>query len=95
MRKDKDKKAKRFIVMVIVVLTIAFFFQLKNVFHKYNQKQDEIEVLQQKIVEENEKNLKLKEYEKYMKSDAYIEDKAREEFNLIKDGEEVYILKKE
>ncbi|MDO4765731.1 MAG: septum formation initiator family protein [Eubacteriales bacterium] len=95
MRKDKDKKAKRFIVMVIAVLTIAFFFQLKNVFHKYNQKQDEIEVLQQKIVEENEKNLKLKEYEKYMKSDAYIEDKAREEFNLIKDGEEVYILKKE
>lgn len=95
MRKDKDKKPTRFIWMVIVVLTIAFFFQLKNVFHKYNQKQDEIEVLQQKILEENEKNLKLKEYEKYMKSDAYIEDKAREEFNLIKDGEEVYILKKE
>lgn len=95
MRKDKKKKPTKFIWMVIAVLTIAFFFQLKNVFHKYNQKQDEIEALQQKILEENEKNLKLKEYEKYMKSDAYIEDKAREEFNLIKDGEEVYILKKE
>lgn len=95
MEKVRDKRSKLYILFVVCVLVAAITFQLVGVFREYNDKQEEIEALEQKIKEENERNLKLKEHEKYMKSDAYIEEKAREEFNLIKDGEEVYILKKE
>ncbi|RRD93517.1 septum formation initiator family protein [Clostridiales bacterium COT073_COT-073] len=95
MEKERDKRSRLYILFVVCILVAAVTFQLVGVFREYNEKQGEIEALQQKIKEENEKNLRLKEHEKYMKSDAYIEEKAREEFNLIKDGEEIYILKKE
>lgn len=95
MDKDKQKKAKIYIVFVVAVLVISLSYQLFGVFQQYNKKQEDIEALKQKIKEESEKNLKLKEYERYMNTDEFIEEKAREEFNLIKDGEEVYILKKE
>ena len=95
MEKERDKRSKLYMLFVVCVLVGAISFQLVGVFRQYNEKQGEIEALREKIKEENEKNLRLKEHEKYMESDAYIEEKAREEFNLIKDGEEVYILKKE
>lgn len=95
MGKDKDRHSKLYIIFAVCVLVGAITFQLVGVFHRYNNKRGEIEDLKQKIKAEQAKNLKLKDHEAYMQSDAYIEEKAREEFNLIKDGEEVYILKKE
>ncbi len=92
---ERIRRSKIYILFVISVLVAAAGFQLVNLFHQYNEKQGEAEALRGKILEENEKNLKLREYEKYMGSDAFVEEKAREEFNLIKDGEEVYIIKKE
>ncbi len=91
----KIKRSKIYILFVISVLTVVAGVQLINLFHQYNEKEGEAQALREKIRMENEKNLQLKEYEQYMQSDAFIEEKAREEFNLIKDGEEVYILKKE
>lgn len=91
----KIKRSKIYILFVISVLTVVAGVQLVNLFHQYNEKEGEAQALREKIRMENEKNLQLKEYEQYMQSDAFIEEKAREEFNLIKDGEEVYILKKE
>ena len=91
----KIRRSKIYILFVISVLTVMAGMQLVHLFHQYNEKEDEAQALREKIQMENEKNLQLKEYEKYMRSDTFIEEKAREEFNLIKDGEEVYILKKE
>ena len=91
----KIRRSKIYILFVISVLTVVAGVQLINLFHQYNEKEGEAQALREKIRMENEKNLQLKEYEQYMQSDAFIEEKAREEFNLIKDGEEVYILKKE
>ena len=91
----KIKRSKIYILFVISVLTVVAGVQLINLFHQYNEKEGEAQALRETIRMENEKNLQLKEYEQYMQSDAFIEEKAREEFNLIKDGEEVYILKKE
>lgn len=91
----KIKRSKIYILFVISVLTVVAGVQLVNLFYQYNEKEGEAQALREKIRMENEKNLQLKEYEQYMQSDAFIEEKAREEFNLIKDGEEVYILKKE
>ncbi|AVM68842.1 hypothetical protein C3V36_06075 [Lachnospiraceae bacterium oral taxon 500] len=91
----KIRRSKIYILFVISVLTVVAGVQLVNLFHQYNEKEGEAQALREKIRMENEKNLQLKEYEQYMQSDAFIEEKAREEFNLIKDGEEVYILKKE
>lgn len=93
--KKNQKRSKQYVIFVICILTVVVGFQLFQVYQQHIEKQNEIEVLKKKIEEENQKNLKLREYEKYMETDAYVEEKAREEFNLIKDGEEVYIIKKE
>lgn len=95
MEKERNWSSKIYILFALFVMVGVICIQLYDSFQEYTHRQEEVEELKQKISAENERNLKLIEQEKYTKSDEYIEDKAREEFNLIKDGEEVYILKKE
>lgn len=97
----KGKKAKRLshhnrmqTRVILVILLIVFGAVLFNQYRiheksrEYAAKEAELDL---QIAEAEAEKQALEEQEAYMKTDAYKEQVAREEFGMIKDGE--YILK--
>lgn len=97
----KGKKAKRLsrhnrmqTRVILVILLIVFGAVLFNQYRihvkseEYALKEAELDL---QIAEAEAQKQALEEQEAYMKTDAYKEQIAREEFGMIKDGE--YILK--
>ena len=86
---NKRKKHRKIIYIAFVLAAFAFMLysgvRLMNLEAKKQQAQQELEKLQAK---EEELNAELRELD----SEDYIEQEARSELHMIKDGEIVYVV---
>lgn len=92
MNYKQRKKIEKIVAMcmlsfaVVLIITIYSFVKLGSA-RRENAKYDEY-ISALKITQNN----RSKEVED-MKTDEYLEDKARDDFNMIKDDETLYIYK--
>lgn len=85
----KRKKSKLGLV-VLMVIFIYFAYTAVGQQKILYMKDAELKKVQSKIDEETEENQKLKEQQKALDSDEYVEKIAREKLGMVKTGERVY-----
>lgn len=83
--------SKWFILIVLVCLFFVVFALVRSYFQDLQVKQ-EIERLKSEATSLEAKKLETIEILRYIKSEEYVEEKARTEFNMQKPGENVYII---
>jgi len=86
--------SKWFILIVLVCLFFVVFALVRSYFQDLQVKQ-EIERLKSEAATLEAKKLETIEILRYIKSEEYVEEKARTEFNMQKPGENVYIIQSE
>ncbi|QUI20823.1 septum formation initiator family protein [Vallitalea pronyensis] len=87
----RKKRAMLFATLVLMLLTVVVSIQITSLY-TYNKKQEKEKLaLERQIEEERERYIELLQEREYMKSDAYIEELAREKFGLVKPGEIIFI----
>lgn len=89
----KRHKSIYFLTFVLFLLTGVVFFQISSVYTKSVQKEKELQILEDELLLEKEKKIQLEEDKYYIQTDEFIMNKARQEFNLIQDGEVIYLKK--
>lgn len=91
----KWHKSMIFLIFVVFLLGSVVFSQITSVYSKAMVKERELSNLQQELTIEKARKVNLEEEAAYIDSDEFIIKKAREEFNLIRDGETLYIKRNE
>ncbi len=86
--------SKWFILIVLICLFFVIFALVRSYFQDLQVKQ-EIERLRAEATALEAKKLETIEILRYIKSDEFVEEKARTEFNMQKPGENVYIIQAE
>ena len=89
--KTKANWKNRFIILFLIIILIFAAVNLAGNWQKNRQVNQEITGLEQEIGELEKNNLELKELIQYFNSTAYIEEKARLDLGLKKEGEKVVI----
>lgn len=84
--KNDDRKLKTFPLLMAFLLIIGCYILISQYF-EYRRVQNEIEKNQQKLQEQQELNLKLKDERSKAQSPEEVERKAREDLGLVKPGE--------
>ncbi len=72
-------------------MTGVVFFQVSSAYSKSIQKEQELVRLQKELDQAIERNVELESEKLQIDTEEYIKKKAREEFNLINDGEIIFI----
>lgn len=86
-KKRQNKLGMVLVTMVVTVLMIVILFkshELRQDQEAYLKKQ---EMLQARIDEEHERTKELEEYEKYTKTDKFVEEIAKEKLGLLYENE--------
>lgn len=92
------KKHKKKIKGVMIILSIITAFVCLKFYQQYkviSQLNSQIAIIQEEIIEEEEKQIELKNKDDYYKSDDYIKEQAREKFGLVSDDEIIFIIEDE
>lgn len=89
--KNKNLKQKAIILVLIFVLCFVFINFLR-VWLKGNQVNKEIDELEQEISGLQKDTAELTELIQYFNSSAYVEEKARVDLGLKKEGEKVVLV---
>lgn len=84
-----------FFMAVLFLLTSIVAFQVYSTISRRIEKEKELAQLQKELSIETERTKELEEELKYINTDEYIIERAREDLNLILEGERVYIKKDE
>lgn len=71
----------------VALLFVGFAFA--RAYYQNYQVRQTIHALQEKTSSMESRNFDLEKYLKYAKSDDFVEEKARTELNMVKDGENV------
>jgi cell division protein FtsL len=86
-------KKKRFLLLILIavlIFGILTFFGEKGILQLFRLRKDLV-LVREKNVKLEEENQKLKEEIKRLKSDKrYIEEIARKELGMVKEGEIIY-----
>lgn len=87
-RRSKRNKTK-FLVGGFLVLTIGSAAAFKGYERKQEQKRYEsrLEELEEELETEQKRTEEIREYSKYVNSDEYVEDVARDKLGLVYDDE--------
>ncbi|MDD3919113.1 MAG: septum formation initiator family protein [Candidatus Pacebacteria bacterium] len=95
-KKEREFKVKKFFFILIISSLFVFFtYSCINMFIKLiglNQELKALESEQESLLKQRE-SLKFSLGESY--SESYLEKVAREDLNLKREGETIYIIKKE
>lgn len=84
--------AKTFFVLVLAVFILLMIPLSRNISARFRINQ-EIKGLEAEIASTQSKNNDLNKLITYLNSDQYVEQQARENLNLKKEGEEVVVLR--
>ncbi len=87
----KGWKGKLFTLLALIIL-IFFTINLSKSWQRSSQINQEIAGLEQEITSLEKGNLDLEELIKHLNSSAYIEEKARLDLGLKKEGEKVVVV---
>ncbi len=94
-RRKRENRLTTGIVIGVLVLMIAVVgigsIRLKNQRDEYKAKEAYYEAL---IAEEEKRAAELVEFDKYTKTNKYMEEVAKQKLGLVKDGEIVFIAEK-
>lgn len=77
-------------VLVVVLLMIVVGINGVSLVRRLRENESRIQTLRQEIRAEEERAEDIEEYRRYTKTDAYIEEIAREKLGLIYEGETVF-----
>jgi len=95
MRRRRKRSPKRFrILLILVILAIPVFYLGRRVY-RFSDASLEERRLKTEIVILQAENEVLKQRINEYKKGNLIETKAREDLGMIKEGEKIYILRKE
>lgn len=83
---------KTFFLVTLVIFVLLMIPLSKNVASRYRINQ-EIKGLEMEIANTQNKNQDLNKLITYLNSDQFVEQQARENLNLKKEGEEVVVLR--
>jgi cell division protein FtsB len=86
--------SKWFLCLNCVVLVLITYASVRNFYYDY-QVQKEIKKFQQQAENLKAKNIQTLEVLKHVKSQNFVEEKARTELNLVKPGENVLVVREE
>lgn len=84
--------SKTFALIGLIIIVLISIPLAKRVSQKYKIDQ-EIKDLEAEIADLENKNIDLKEFVNYLESDQFVEEQARLQFGLKKEGEEVAVIK--
>ena len=86
--------SKTFALFGLIIIILISVPLAKKVSQRYKIDQ-EIKDLEAEIAELENKNIDLKEFVNYLESDQFVEEQARLQFGLKKEGEEAAVIKSE
>lgn len=81
-----------FLAIVVIAICFVGFAILRSYFQEY-QIREEISRLKEEAAQLEAKKIETLEILKYVQSPEFVEEKARTEFNMQKDGERLVIIK--
>lgn len=84
--------SSRLFLIVLLVCTLLIAISYARAYYQDYAVRQEIARLQQEVGNLEHKKLESFELLKYVSSDAYVEEKARVEFDLKKPGEQVLVI---
>ena len=79
-------------VIIIAIVAGMVMSQYGRVYYQDYQVKQEIARLEEQTKKMEARKVELLEVLKYVKSDSFVEEKARTELNLVKPGEEVVVV---
>lgn len=80
------------LLLLVALLVVGYImFSLTSQFSRLHAMQAKVDTLQNQIEEIEKRNTALREQIKQIKSDAYIEQVAREQLGLVKPGETLVV----
>jgi len=85
--------SKAFIFGLLIIFILVVIAAGREGYRNYKIGQ-EIKALQKKIDDLSKTNADLSEMEKYLQSDEFLEKEARLKLNLIREGENLVIIKR-
>ncbi len=89
--RQNDNRVGKFCISLILIMFMAVMtVQISKVYQKDQDYKKEEEELRQKLAEEEERQLELKELEEYMNSDEYVEEEATSKLNLLYDNQIIF-----
>lgn len=98
MKRRGKKKASRqnklqsgIILAIVLVVFLAIGVSSYSTYERYQELKAQEAAVDLEIAEAEAEKAALEEKESYMKTDEYIKDMAREEFDMVEPGE--YIMK--
>ena len=95
MRRRRKRSPKRLrILLILVILAIPLFYLGRRVY-KFGDASLEERRLKKEIVVLQAENEVLKQRINEYRKGSLIETKAREDLGMIKEGEKIYIIRKE
>ena len=87
---SKSSRSKYFIGVVLLLAASASFIRSS---HDVLKSKDRLDQVKNEVAVLEEDKKKIEEEIEFKKTDEYIEEKARNDLNLIKPGEKVYVVK--
>lgn len=85
----------RWFLVLLLVASVFISFAYGRAYYQDYQVRQEIQQLKDEVKRVESKKIETLEMLKYVKSSAFIEEKARTELNLIKPGEKVAVIEGE
>lgn len=80
-------------VLVLLFLLLLFFiWNMLNFWEKRNETQKKLEIVQNRVLELKENELKLKEDIEKLNTEIGVESTIREKYGLVKTGEQVIVV---
>ena len=87
-RKKRQNRLGMFSVTIVVLILLGVLvFKSMELKAKYNDYEVREATLQAQIDDETARTKKLEEYEKYTKTDKFVEEYAKEKLGLVYDNE--------
>lgn len=87
-RKKRQNRLGMICVTIVVMMLLAVLvFKSVELGHKYKAYEEREALLNAQIAEEEERTKSLEEYEKYTKTDKFVEEYAKEKLGLVYDNE--------
>ena len=84
-----------YVIMAVALLGVLVYitYSLTSQVYKQNQINKEISALESKISDLNQENQDLNELIGYLQTDEFKEREAKDKLNLIKEGEQLVLIK--
>ena len=89
-KKDENRTGKICVGLIVLMFIGVMSVQIKNLYEKDQEYIQKEESLKQELAEEQERQLKLQDYEAYTQTKQYIEDIAKSKLGLAYGNEIIF-----